>query len=1380
VRLCTRALALALALCAVACASVTRPGSPATPTAPSPTEAARGPRVVPDVGRRLRFLRTSIEDGLSQSVVVCMLQDSRGFVWLGTQDGLNRYDGVEFRVYRHDPEDPDSLADSYIHALAEDTAGRLWVSTNKGLDRLDRVTGDFIHHRHDPDDPDSLGSDLVSSLLVDRAGRLWVGTVYGGLNRLDAETGGFVHYRHDPNDPRSLSSDIVSELFEDHAGLLWVGTAEGLDRLDPETGRVTRFAHDADDAGSLSEGDIPAIWEDRHGVLWVGTSNGLNAYSPATGRFTRYPGDPDDVNGPGDSAVQSIYEDRYGTLWVGTHAGGLARLDPRTGTFVHHRNDPSDPESLSVNNVYSIMEDAGGVLWIGTFGGGVNRADRYRQKFTTYRANPANPDGLSHNLVWGFHEDSGGAIWIGTIGGGLNRLDRSNGQFRQFRHDPDNPDSISSDNVWSIVDGGGGAMWVGTDAGLDRCDRRTTRCTHTPLPSAPLVMERGADDTLWIGTSSDGLLKFDLLTLSYVAYENDPENPDTIGSGGVMALHNEPDGTLWAGTMAGLNRMAPGAETFQHYRYDPDDPTSLGHNTVLAIADDGAGGLWLGTFGGLDHFDRETETFTHYRESDGLPSSVIYGMLEDDEGCLWLSTNQGLSRFDPDAGTFRNYTVQDGLQGNEFNQSSFLRASDGEMFFGGVNGFSSFHPHRVADNPYIPPVVITRFTLFNETVKPGAGSPLSQPIEDTESIALAYTHDFFSFEFAALHYADPEQNRYAYMMEGLDKDWIDAGARQYAGYTSVPPGDYTFRVRGTNSDGVWNEQGTSLRITITPPFWQTWWFRLAAAVSVAAIVAGGVALRVRGIEARRRELEREVAERTRQLRETMAELERSKEAAERARQAAEGANRAKSVFLANMSHELRTPLNAILGFTQLIRRDPTLSADHQENLDIVARSSDHLLGLINDVLDVSKIEAGRTTLKTGRFDLHAMLDGLAEMFRLRAAEKGLRLWCERGPHVPRFVEGDEGKLRQVLMNLLGNAVKFTEHGRIALRVTVGDRKEPEIPLGPNGGPPGWRLWFEVEDTGPGIAPEALEAIFEPFVQASSGGDPQEGTGLGLSISREFVRLMGGELTVQSEVGRGSTFRFDIGVDPASNLDGTRGEPAPRVIGLAPGQPIYRLLVVDDKMANRRLLVKLLEPLGFEVREASDGQQALNVWETWGPHLIWMDMRMPVMDGYEATRRIKATLKGQATVIIAVTASALEEDRELILSEGCDGYVRKPFREEEIFDVLERHLGVRLRAEAEWLGASGGESETGEAAVSESRLDDAEEALAVRLAALPPAAETGLERAATVGDLDQIRASVDAISELDAELGARLAGLAGQFAHDAILRITQQTRVLRNG
>lgn len=1318
----------------------------------------------------LTFDHLAPEDGLSQSVVAAIAQDPRGFIWLGTQDGLNRYDGTGFRVFRHDRDDLTSLTNSFVSSLLVDHEGVLWVGTNGGLDRYDPQTESFIHYRNDPNDPNTLGSDAVTTLAEDSEGNLWISTL-GGLSRLDAARERFTRFEPNPEDPNTISSTTVNKVYVDHQDIVWIGTEVGLDRFDPDLGMFGHFRPDPDHSGNLVGAVVAAIVEDPSGTLWVGTNAGLNRYDPRTGRFVVYDHDPNDPDSLSDNTVTFLFVDSRSTLWIGTNGGGVDRFHPGERRFLHARFDPTEPASLASDGVATLFEDATGLVWIGTFGGGADRYDPRRARFVNLRRHAADIEpaaeggdlaeagGLSDNLVWTIEQDGAGSLWVGTATGGLNRADPGGSGFRHYRSDVDNSRTISSDQVFRVHEDRNGVIWIGTDAGLDRYDRLTDSFTRFPVPPTFQILE-AKNGTFWLGTAGWGLQRLVRATGETEVFVNDPADPQSLSANFMTAMVEDADGKLWLGTFtAGLNLFDPETGTAKVYRSLQEDPGTLPTDLVISLHIDSRGTLWVGTSAGLARFNREDETFTTYAEAEGLKNAVIYEILEDDDGRLWLSTNGGLTRLDPETEAIRNFDLSDGLGSVEYNQAAGYKGDAGELYFGGIDGITVFHPDEITDDPAIPPVTITDFYLFNERVPIGGGSPLQRSITESPSITLDYRDDFLAFDYAALNYRAPEENQYAYYMEGFDPDWNEVENRTFASYTGIPPGDYVFRVRASNSDGVWNDEGASLRIVIPPPFWQTTWFAVLVIGAAVGAVAGGVSLRLRWSENRRRELERLVDERTQELRDTMEDLRQATEAAQ-------AANRAKSVFLTNVSHELRTPLNAIIGFSQLMLRSAAtgrgegLSLDQREDLHVILRSGEHLLGLINDVLDLSKIESGQATLSERAFDLLRVLQGLEEMFRLRSEQKGLTLDFEMAPELPRYIIADEGKIRQIFMNLIGNAVKFTDAGGVVVR---GGSARPEEEAKGRGR---LRLAFEVQDSGPGLTQEELDSIFIPFIQSVAGIESQEGTGLGLSISQQFARLMGGDVTATSEPGKGSLFRFEVLVRRAEKRDVLDVEPTRLVVGLEPGQPETRMLIVDDSEVNRKLMVRLFEPLGLQVREAANGVEALEIWESWSPHLVWMDMRMPVMDGYQATRQIKSTTKGQGTVVIALTASALEEDRAVILSEGCDDYVRKPFREIELFDMITKHLGLKFQYQEVSAEAQFG-------------LAPDREVLILRLSELPAEWIADLRRATLLGYPEMIAQLLEAEKNRAPEVVRWLDELAATFDHQAILDALREAEALRD-
>ena len=820
---------------------------------------------------------------MSDQRIHTVLQDSTGFIWFGTINGLNRFDGYKIVEYRNDPTDPHSLSGNWIDDLHEDGTGTLWVATRLGLNAFDRRTEQFTRYQNDPEDPDSLSSNAVLTIYEDSSGQLWFGTL-GGLNRYDRESGSFTAYRHDPADPTSLSNDVVLSIHEDFAGDLWVGTyGGGLNRLDQTTGDFTTYRHDSDDPNSLSHDVIFDLYEDHADVLWVATDGaGLNRFDRDTDSFTVYRNDPDDPFSLGQDQLDTIFEDAAGALWIGTFSGGLSILDPARERFSTFRSDPAISTSLSFDSIADITMDRSGLIWLATQGGGVDIYNPRQQAFSTHRHAPGNENTLVSDKVWSLAEDADGVLWVGTQDSGLERIDRQSGEETHYPADPENPEALGHAFVSAIEPDPAGALWVGSYGGglyrLDPTSGHFAPFRHDPADAQSLSHDTVSDlhvdaaGTLWVGTGS-GLNRLDATTDTFTTVPLDPNDPQGSSRDVIWVIAEEASGDLWIGTFGrGLHRLEPASGRVTSYLHDPADPTSLSDNTIYALHIDRSGVLWIGTAGGgLNRFDAEDETFTHYDEGDGLASDRIVAILEDGEesdpvaGNLWITTGRGLSKLDRERDSFQNLSISDGVPTANFNRGG-IQVDSGELLMASSDGVIEFEPDALRDDEYVPPVVFTDFLLADQAVKIGVESPLSSAIDLAEAIELSYADNIVSFEFAALNYGAPDQNRYRYRLEGFEETWTEVDStRRLVTYTDLNPGQYVFRVTGSNGDGVWNEAGRQIALVITPPWWATGAFRIGILLLAVGLVFGVYWLRVRAIESRRRVLETQVAERTQEL-----------------------------------------------------------------------------------------------------------------------------------------------------------------------------------------------------------------------------------------------------------------------------------------------------------------------------------------------------------------------------------------------------------------------------------------------------------------------------------------------------------------------------------
>jgi len=783
----------------------------------------------------LKFTNITIEDGLSHSKVNCIYQDRQGFLWFGTNEGLNKYDGYSFTIYQPDPEDPHSISANLIRCILEDSRGNLWIGTEAGgLNRFDRHHKKFTHFTANPSSEIVLSGNNVNAIIEDKDGYLWLGTEHG-IDRLDLQHQQASHYRPYSADQSPHFSNEIMALLVDHEGILWIGTlGGGLCAFDRQKQQFSYYRYEPKNRFSIGDNEIYSIYEDLKGELWIGTLNGgLNLFDRTSHRFYRYyPGQDNSES----TTIRAILDDGRGNLWVGNRSG-LYNFDRRSHRFSYYSHDPTNPYSLVQNSVQTIFQDAKGDLWIGTRGG-ISFLNTSNLPFVHYRADVNNPRCLNRQAVYAILEDRHGDLWFGTEHGGLNHLNRKTGLFTYYLHDNQNPNSLSVNNIKALLEDREGRLWIGTFNGglnvLERSKKRFIHYWHHENDPTSLAIDNvmalfeDSDGHIWVGTYGAGLDRFNPRTQRFEHLLTDWHH---LGFNNIYCFWLDRHGQLWLG--AGQSRVAS-----YHLQTKKFTPYQLNHHInnvdVRAIYQDRAGNLWFGTVGaGLYLFNTTDSSFRAYTKKDGLPSNIVYGILEDDAGNLWLSTTNGLCQFNPQTGTIKNYYKENGLQSDQFNYNAYLKTRDGQMLFGGINGVTAFYPDQIRQNSYVPPVVITDFKIFNRPVEIGGEHPiLTQDISQTRAIKLSYKHSVFSFEFVALNYAIPEQNQYAYKMEGFESDWNYVGNRRFATYTNLDPGTYTFRVKAANNDGIWNETGTAIDITITPPFWKTLWFKILLAAMI--------------------------------------------------------------------------------------------------------------------------------------------------------------------------------------------------------------------------------------------------------------------------------------------------------------------------------------------------------------------------------------------------------------------------------------------------------------------------------------------------------------------------------------------------------------------
>jgi ligand-binding sensor domain-containing protein/signal transduction histidine kinase/DNA-binding response OmpR family regulator len=1233
----------------------------------------------------LNFKRLTIDEGLSQNTVFCIMQDKVGFMWIGTEDGLNKYDGYEFKSFKHENDNANSISSSQINAMIEDSKGNFWIGTSEGLNLFDRNTEHFKRigtHLN----TESGASDFISCLFYDSSGSLWIGT-YGGLKRYDYSTGKLVSHTIKTDAASPDASKRVQTIFEDHNKNVWVSIGNDLKRIDPVTKAIIELPTELQNNSLLRHGNVRTIRQSLNGELWFGTEkSGLFRYNPSAHKIIHYQHELSNKNSLPVNIVRTLFAFSPNEMWIGTR-DGLSVLNTSTNTFTNYKYNPYDVKTISHNSIRTIVKDNAGNIWLGTYAGGLNFFSSGANNFS-YLGEKTGPRlGLTHRVVSSILYDKG-ALWIGTEGGGLNYIDRQKSISKNYVIN-----SVQQNIVKSLAKDKNGNLWIGTYDGLSYLDKNSGRISNYDISENDIKPENkqvyalvATDKGLWLGTDGRGL-KFRNWNGQIKSYYHQPNNNKSISGNIVLSLLKEPNGNLWAGTDRGLSYYDALKDNFVQFVHSRSEAKSLNQNTVLSLFKDSKNRLWIGTEGGgLSFYDAKSNSFYPISVDLGLANSVIHAIREDNIGNLWVSTNKGMSRiafkkfdlpFLKKNLEVRNYTVDDGLQSNQFTSGAAETGENGELFFGGINGLTYFNPDKITYNAFKPKVVITDFLIKNNAVPIGESSPLKKPISETDTIELTYDQAFITFRFAALNFINPEKNQYYFKLKGFyDDDWHYVGNQRTATYTNLDAGTYVFEIKATNNDGVFTDQVKSIRIIVLPPWWKTWW-----AYGLYIITIGGLLYLFYFYSVKTTKL-------THELNFQQLSHEKDQELAQR-----------KLSFFTNISHEIKTPLTLILAPVNKLINLNEGNNKTLNQLRLIQRNGERLVRLINQLLDFRKFDSGHMTLQAAEGNIVRFVKEIIMAFNSYAAHRriGLKLVADQQRIRLWF---DRDKLEKVIYNLLSNALKFSnEGGLVTIRIQP-DEANPEK-----------SLVIAIEDNGIGIPPHHIDNIFDQFNHLDDKQVNASGTGIGLAFSRGLVELHKGKLEVSSSVATPTqegktvfTITLPLGNEhlaegeaianykDSENIEGYRESEISASSRLAiekrkqhvletAGKEKLILLVVEDNEDVLQFVSSHFEEQ-FEIHTAQNGVLGWKVAIEVIPDIIISDVMMPEMDGIALCGKLKNDARTSHIPVILLTARTPIIFNIEGLETGADDYITKPFNltmlEARVWNLLDSRQKLRDR------------------------------------------------------------------------------------------------------
>ncbi|WP_430814889.1 hybrid sensor histidine kinase/response regulator transcription factor [Carboxylicivirga sp. RSCT41] len=1200
------------------------------------------------------------ENGLSNNSVNCIIQDSRGYMWFSTYYGLNRYNGYEIKTFYSTSDKEETLSSNFITQLIEDHKGNIWVGTKFGLNKFDKDTERFKRYWADENSPAALTNNQIGALMMDSRGNMWIGTMGGGLHYYHEQIDGFSCFAQ--SEPPGTFTNTISAITEGYNGELWVGTyGNGLSMFNPQEHFFINF-----DFPTMQINDL---LDDGNGSIWIATDNmGLYRFDKEMKVYERF-----DMAGSNIKTnlniILSLTLNKDGSILAAVDGGGVVNIDPVKKLVINDKEQNQAFANLDTKAVFSVYIDSNGLYWIGTIGKGLRIINTERNRFSHYTHQLHDPNSLSDNSILSLLEDSKKRIWVGTDGGGLNLFDHDKGVFKSYNHLRSNLKSnvikrIIEDNNQNIWLGtyGGGLAWLNEETSelLSYIPENHLETENTSLSVWSLCQQE--NDRLWVGTLGNGLYEFNTQTKGFTHLSEIYPQLNEVMNDYILSLFVDSQKNLWIGTSNGIYVWLYNEKKYIRYLFDHVNDSGVGKNAILCIYESKDGNIWIGSNGGgIFSLNPENGDIKNLTTSNGLVQEQVYDVVEAQDNTLWFATHGGISKYEINTGRFQNYDGRDGLLGSTFN--ALLYSQTNKLIVGGVKGLNLFDPNVIKVNDNVPKVLLAELYINNTPVKAGdKDSPLTENIADAREIVLQHDQANIGIEFVAINYFISEKNSYSYVLDNSSEQWSTPSSNRLVKYNNLKPGDYTFRVKAANNDGVWSTTETTINIKVLAPWWKRWYAYLAYFLIIASAMYAYIRYTVLWIDLRRK-LEFEVMER-----EKIKEL-----------------NQMRLQFFTNISHEFRTPLTLISGPLESLKKQPHLDTENQKLFDIAHKNTNLLLRLINQVMDFRKVETGSLTLNASNADIVAYIIECGEAFEHMAAERNVTFNIDSNiDHLN--IQFDKDIIEKVIYNLLSNAFKYgKENGSVALAILLSDEQILERQ----------KLIIQVKDDGDGIDSENPNEVFKQYKRFRQSEQHIPGTGIGLALTKSLVELHGGTISVESAKGIGSTFTVAIPVinNIAENSESKKQESfvvkantqvEEKVRLLKDSSKKYSLMLVDDNPQVIDYLNSVLQDQ-YMITSASNGQEAYDALLKRSYDLLITDVMMPVMNGIELCDQLKNNIHTSHIPVIMLTAKSSVENKIEGLKTGADAYLPKPFNPDLLTAYIENLLKSREKLKEVFTG-----------------------------------------------------------------------------------------------